>query len=148
MAFQGSFLFLVLISWGLGLASCSIAMGLGCLVPNVKDVSELAPLVYIPQLLFAGFFIRTSQIPIFLRWSQYLCGLKYAINLALLTEFRVDSDPCNTSPQARKNCENLLSINDVTAKDFSIYILLLIVLFLAFRIVGGIVLYYKAKRFY
>ena len=35
------------------------------------------------QMLFAGFFIRTSQIPVFLRWAQYVCVLKYSINLLL-----------------------------------------------------------------
>jgi hypothetical protein len=66
-----------------------ICLYIGCLVADVKDVSELAPLLFVPQLLFAGFFIRTSLIPIFLRWAQYLCAIKYAINLVLLTEFNV-----------------------------------------------------------
>eukprot|EP01040_Poterioochromonas_malhamensis_P008710 gene8710-9429_t len=148
MDLQGSFIYLVLISWGLGMSSCSIAMGLGCLVPNVKNVSELVPLAYIPQMLFAGFFIRTSQIPVFLRWAQYLCGIKYAVNLALLVEFRPSSSQCNVSTAARKNCENILRVNDVEAEDAYIYIILIFVLFIVFRILGAIVLYYKAKKFY
>lgn len=27
---------------------------IGCLVTDVKDVTELAPLLFVPQLLFAG----------------------------------------------------------------------------------------------
>lgn len=148
MDLQGNFIYLVLISWGLGMVSCSIAMGLGCLVPNVKNASELVPLAYTPQMMFAGFFIRTSQIPIFLRWAQYLCGLKYAVNLALLVEFNPSSSRCNVSADARKNCENLLSVNDVSSKDAYIYIILLFVLFFGYRIMGAIVLHYKARRFY
>jgi hypothetical protein len=30
------------------------AVMIGCLVADVKDVSELAPLLFVPQLLFAG----------------------------------------------------------------------------------------------
>ncbi len=86
MDLQGNFIYLVLISWGLGLSSCSIAMGLGCLVPDVKNVGELVPLAYTPQMMFAGFFIRISQIPVFLRWARYLCGIKYAISLAIIVE--------------------------------------------------------------
>lgn len=67
MDLNGSFIFFVLESWILGLASSSVALGLGAAVSNVKDVTELAPLLFVPQLLFAGFFIRTSQIPVFLR---------------------------------------------------------------------------------
>ena len=31
-----------------------LAVMIGCLVPDVKDVSELAPILLVPQLLFAG----------------------------------------------------------------------------------------------
>ena len=55
---------------------------------------ELSPLLFVPQLLFAGFFIKTDQIPVFLRWAQYLCSLKYAINLILCIEFDVGNDSC------------------------------------------------------
>ena len=35
--------------------------------------------VFVPQLLFAGFFIQAEQIPVWLRWAQYTCALKYGI---------------------------------------------------------------------
>jgi hypothetical protein len=59
ISLQGSFIYIVLAAWGLGSASCSVAVLLGCLVSDVKDVSEMAPLLFVPQLLFAGFFINT-----------------------------------------------------------------------------------------
>ena len=34
--------------------SSHIAVMIGCLVTDVKDVTELAPLLFVPQLLFAG----------------------------------------------------------------------------------------------
>lgn len=145
---QGNFIFLVLIAWGLGMVSNSVAMGLGCLIPDVKDVTELAPLAYVPQILFAGFFIRTSQIPVFLRWAQYLCGMKYAMDLSLMTEFKNDRHDCNHSPEALQNCQNILSQNNIDPKIFYVYIILLFVIFAGFRIAGAIVLHQKAKRFY
>ena len=45
--------------------------------PDVQTVIEL---LFIPQILFAGFFIRTTFIPVFLRWAQWLCSLKYTVN--------------------------------------------------------------------
>lgn len=145
---QGSFIFMVLACFGVGMVSNSVAMGIGCLVPDVKDVTELAPLLFVPQILFGGFFIRTSQIPIFLRWAQYLCGMKYAMNLVLMTEFQESTDRCQASPQAQENCRNILSANNVDPKIFYVYIILLFVLFFAFRVVGAIILNQKAKRFY
>ena len=76
MELNGSWYWLWLTSWALGMASGSMAVLLGCAVSDIKTVTELSPLLFVPQLLFAGFFIKTSQIPIFLRWAQYLCSLK------------------------------------------------------------------------
>ena len=145
---QGSFIFIVLACWGLSMASCSVALLLGASVPNVKDVTELAPLLFVPQMLFVGFFIRTSNIPIFLRWAQYLCSLKYAMNLILLTEFNPGNPSCNNSPEAATDCSTLLDNNDIEEGDFYVYILILFALFFCFRVAAAVLLYYKARRFY
>jgi len=144
--FQGSWIYLMLAAWGLGISSCSVAVMLGCLVADVKDVTELAPLMYVPQLLFAGFFIRTSQIPAFLRWAQYLCSMKYSINLLLLTEFDHRLRSC--SGDAAMLCKGAIDNNNVKRDQAWLYILLLAVLFVAFRLAGAIILVKKAKRFY
>lgn len=145
---QGNFILIVLASFGLGLASSSVAVMLGCLVSDVKSVTELAPLLFVPQMLFVGFFIKTSQIPIFLRWAQYLCSLKYAMNLIILTEFNSSNHSCSRSPEAAENCNNLIESNNISRYQFYIYIILLFVLFAAFRLVGAIILTQKAKKFY
>lgn len=146
--FQGSFILLVIASWALGMASASVAVLLGCLVADVKQVSELAPLLFVPQMLFVGFFVRTSQIPIFLRWAQYLCSLKYAMNLLILIEFNPSNDNCQSSPEAEDNCHNLIKTNDISEDQYYIYIILLFVLFAGFRLLAGFVLTEKAKKFY
>lgn len=147
MDMQGDYILLVLSTWGLGMVSNSVAMGLGCMVPDVKDVTELAPLMYVPQILFAGFFIRTDQIPIFLRWAQYLCSMKYAMNLVLMSEFRLDRDNCQ-GPAAAANCREIIESNNIDPEIFYVYIILLFALFIAFRVVGAMILIQKAKRFY
>ena len=146
MNMQGEWIHLVLASWGLGLSSSSIAVVLGCAVADVKQVTELAPLLFVPQLLFAGFFIRLSQIPIFLRWAQYLCSLKYAMNLILMTEFKATLPSCDG--RAEIFCKQVLDNNDVVVTNWWVYVLLLGTLFVGFRTLGAIVLTQKAKRFY
>lgn len=147
MDMQGDFILLVLASWGLGMVSNSVAMAMGCVVPDVKDVTELAPLIFVPQILFAGFFIRTGEIPIFLRWAQYLCSMKYSMNLVLLNEFRLDRPTCQGAA-AEANCREIIESNGIDGNVFYIYIILLFVLFVAFRLAGALVLVQKAKRFY
>jgi hypothetical protein len=112
----------------------------------VKDVTELAPLLFVPQMLFAGFYIRTSQIPIFLRWAQYLCALKYTMNLFLLVEFDTSLPSCQGG--AKPNCESVLEKNDIKRKDFWIYALILAALFVGFRALGAVILVKKSTRFY
>jgi hypothetical protein len=121
-------------------------MALGCAVTDVKDVTELAPLLFVPQLLFAGFFIQTSEIPVFLRWAQYLCGIKYALNIILSTEFHEDNDSC--AGDAASNCASILDNNEIDSDLMWFYILMLVILFAAFRLLAAIVLVMKSKRFY
>lgn len=146
MNLQGSFILLLLVSWGLGVASSSVAVILGSAVSDVKDVTELAPLLFVPQLLFAGFFIRLSQVPVFLRWAQYLCSLKYAMNLLLAIEFNLSSNSC--SGAAHANCKTVLENNQVDLNYLWLYAFLIAVLSVVFRLLGAKVLVEKARKFY
>lgn len=144
--FQGNFILMVIVSWGLGIAASSVGILIGCLVPDVKNAAELMPLLFVPQILFAGFFIRIELIPVFLRWAQYLCSLKYAMNILVLLEFDPTSDSCDGG--ARKNCENILSTNEINKDKFWVYIIILGGLFLGLRMLSAYVLSQKAKKFY
>lgn len=143
---QGNFIVFVLAAFGLGAASASIAVLLGCLVNEVKQVTEFATLLFVPQLLFSGFFIRTEQIPVWLRWAQWITSLKYALNIALINEFSLSSPSCQGA--ARDNCNSVLTTNSIDPGLWWVYMLCLIALFLVFRIIAGIVLVKKAKKFY
>lgn len=142
---QGNFIHLATIAWALGIASSSVAVVLGCSVPDVRAVAELAPAVFVPQMLFAGFFVRISQIPQWLRWAQYLCALKYALNLLSLAEF----DDCGANSDnpsvARANCKELLDSNDIDRSDTTGYWIFLAALFVGFRLLGSFVLVKKAE---
>jgi len=87
IGFQGNFGFLVLTVATLGLVAASTSLLIGSASSNVQVAIQLSPLIFVPQLLFAGFFISISDIPVWLRWAQYLCSLKYSINLVMLLEF-------------------------------------------------------------
>jgi len=145
---QGDFILMVLSGWGLGIAAASLAVCLGCAVADVKNVTELAPLLFVPQILFAGFFVQMKQIPVFLRWVQYLCSLKYSMNLLLLLEFDPTSKHCSESIDATMNCDNALDTNNVESNEAWIYALALLILFFGFRFVGAIILVGKSKKFY
>lgn len=142
--FQGSFIRLVSIGWGLGIATSSVALLLGCAVPDVKTAQEVFPIVFIPQFLFSGIFVRLSQVPSYLRWAQYLCSLKYAINLASLEEFR-DCGANSSNPLvANAACKMLLDDNGIKRENIPRDIFIMIALVIGFRILAAIVIKRKA----
>lgn len=136
----------MLAAFGLGCASASAGVLLGCIVPDVKSVSEFGPLLFVPQLLFSGFFIRTSLIPVFLRWAQYLCALKYALDIVLLTEFNTNLPSCQGD--AYNNCKGVLTNNNIEQGLWWLYMILLIALTVVFRSLATYVLVQKSKKFY
>ena len=67
-------------------------------------------------IIFSGFFIRIEQIPVWLRWAQYTCFLKFALNLVMIIEF---SDCSSTDKNAKsgltwkQECDALLKQSHV-----------------------------------
>ena len=144
VGFQGSFFVLWLAFFLLGIVSAGTAILIGSAVSNVKTAMEAAPAVFVPQMLFAGFYIKMSQIPVFLRWIQYLCGLKWAMNMALANEFGHG----NCLEMYQLACTSLLTANESDTDDYWFYILVLLGAFAAFRLVALAALVNKAKHFY
>eukprot|EP00550_Attheya_septentrionalis_P002132 CAMPEP_0198291248 /NCGR_PEP_ID=MMETSP1449-20131203/8839_1 /TAXON_ID=420275 /ORGANISM="Attheya septentrionalis, Strain CCMP2084" /LENGTH=615 /DNA_ID=CAMNT_0043989865 /DNA_START=103 /DNA_END=1947 /DNA_ORIENTATION=- len=104
ISFQMNFFYWFFLSYALAMASTAMAVMLGCAVEDPKLGQEMLPILFVPQMLFAGFFVATDLIPIWLRWAQYLCSLTYASRIALIAEF----DDCGPDgSQAQDNCDNL-----------------------------------------
>jgi len=96
---KGNFAYIVLINWLLSIASTSLALLVGCGVASVEKAMQFAPLVLLPQMLFSGLFIPVNSIPVSLRWLQYACPLKYAINIAASVEFWYVKEKIEKCPQ-------------------------------------------------
>jgi len=55
-----------------------IGMFLNLVVLDPSLVSRLQPLIMIPLMIFAGFFINSSSVPVWLIWIEYISPVKYA----------------------------------------------------------------------
>ena len=111
--------------------------------------SEFLPLLFVPQLLFAGFFVASELIPEWLRWAQYLCSLTYALRLALLAEFGPCADEEDLSSSGQPNhCRAILENSDAEEDQEWLYWLVLCCLFLAFRLSALLILRKNAKKFF
>lgn len=140
---QGSYILTVLTWFALALATNSTALLVGSIVTDVKQAAEVTPVIFVPQLLFSGFFVATQNIPVWLRWAQWLCSLKYTLNLLILIEFVGNS--CGTSAQAQANCDSILQRNDISMSEVGLYIGILVAIMVGFRILGAFLLSMKAN---
>ena len=144
ISFQAPFMYLWLIFYSLAMASTALAVALGCSVEDTKMAQELLPMLFVPQMLFAGFFVRPDLIPIWLRWAQWLCSLTYAVRLALETEFNRD---CG-SELGNRNCQGILNNVDVNSDSIWWYWVVLGGIFVVFRLCAVAILQQKASKFF
>ena len=143
IGFQSNFGVFLLVCYALAMASTAIAVLLGCSVEDPKLAQEMLPILFVPQMLFAGFFVAPSLIPVWLRWAQYLCSLTYAVRLVLVAEF---SD-CTPGAE-QESCEKLIDNIGANEDDVWWYWLVLAGLFVVFRLGAVTVLRSKATKFY
>jgi hypothetical protein len=82
------------------------------------------------------------QVPIWVSWAQYLCGLSYGIKLAFIIEFNSSLDSCQ-SGQAKINCENL--VNGDQQRMWWVWVLCMVGLCLVSRTVAAWILVQQTK---
>ena len=74
----GNFFYMIMTNWLLGLTSNSVGVALGSAVANPKTATELTPLIFVPQLLFSGFFISIDGT---LSYDLFMLPLIYSNSL-------------------------------------------------------------------
>eukprot|EP00980_Cylindrotheca_fusiformis_P022378 scaffold9262_cov107-Cylindrotheca_fusiformis.AAC.7 len=144
ISFQANFGMFYITIYMLAMASTALAVMLGSAVEDPKLGQELVPLLFIPQLLFAGFFVVPDLIPVWLRWARYLCSLFYAVRILIVQEF---GDGCG-SPDADKACDRLIESVGASENEVWWSWVILILLFVVFRLLALIILRRKALKFF
>lgn len=146
IGFQAHFFQFLAVLYALAMTSAAAAVFLGCAIEDLKVAQEMLPLVFVPQMLFSGFFVSTALIPVWLRWCQYICSLTYGVRLFLLAEFE-ECAAYNTSDAGPYACQFLLKRLHVKNDNEWWYWVSLVVLFVLFRLGAMWVLKRKASEF-
>jgi ABC-type multidrug transport system permease subunit len=144
IGFQTSFGLFFATVYSLAMASTALAVLLGCAVEDPKLGQEMLPILFVPQMLFAGFFVAPDLIPVWLRWARYLCTLTYSVRIMLVAEFDRD---CG-SVKGNINCEQLLDNVGAVPEDTWWNWLVLVALFCVFRLFAVFILRQKATKFF
>eukprot|EP00658_Telonema_sp_P-2_P061738 TRINITY_DN5040_c0_g1_i12.p1 TRINITY_DN5040_c0_g1~~TRINITY_DN5040_c0_g1_i12.p1 ORF type:complete len:610 (+),score=130.43 TRINITY_DN5040_c0_g1_i12:203-2032(+) len=72
IGFQGEFFFLSLACALLGITAASTSLLVGSVADNVTTAIQATPMLFVPQLLFSGFFISINKIPAFMRCGPFI----------------------------------------------------------------------------
>ena len=143
IAFQLNFGIFYVTLYALAMSSTALAVSFGCAVEDPKLAQEMFPILFVPQMLFSGFFIIPKLIPVWIRWAQYTMALTFGLRIAMLEEF---SD-CG-SPGAQANCNLLVASIEADEGDVWIYWIVLAALFVGFRLLALALLTKKATKFF
>jgi ABC-type multidrug transport system ATPase subunit len=143
IGFKSDFGMFYLILYALAMASTAVAVLLGCAIEDPKLGQEMLPLLFVPQLLFAGFFVAPSLMPSWLGWARFIFPLTYSVRLGLIEEF----EDCG-SEQGDMMCEELLKSIEAEPDEMWWYWTVLFGLFAFFRISALFVLRRKATKFF
>lgn len=77
-------------------ASSGYSLIISALFSDKQLAVTLTPVLIIPFMLFAGFFVSTSSIPIFLKEFEYLSIFKYGYQALMLNQFTDNTNfPCS-----------------------------------------------------
>ena len=144
------------------LVAGSMGIMLGCLFPNAEVAVSLAPVVIIPFMLFAGFYVSLSSIPVWLSWIQYISIFKWALQALIVNEFYNETFTCAPSEYIQvSTTEGIVQVCPVTNglqvltkydyittsfASFWIAIGVMLGLWVFFRVTALLLLIYQTKR--
>ncbi|KAJ9469406.1 ABC transporter G family member 7 [Diplonema papillatum] len=140
---NGNFFYLLMSTFALGFVTSSIALCIGAATTRAETAVNLMPAIYIPQILASGFFVATQSIPPGVRWTQWLCPLKYGLALCTISEFSSSYVPDDRVHVTSFTLEN----SDIDPDDWWIYVVVLVSMFVFFRATAAFILTKRARSF-
>lgn len=72
---------------------------IGAIVGDVNMAIEIAPMVFVPIMLFSGYTTNTENIMGFLKWIEYLSPVRYIFEYFVHNEFddkKIQGNPLDT----------------------------------------------------
>lgn len=102
--------------------SVGVALGLAIssFAPNVDAANAVGPVFIIIAILFGGFYIKVSSLPIVLNWIPFLSLFRWGYQALCINEFSGRTYECNTNPSlcllTGEEVLQTLSYNDHTIR--------------------------------
>jgi ABC-type multidrug transport system permease subunit len=137
IGFVGNFFIWVLIVFLGSVATSSVGWLICSLTYSPLTALQLVPVIILPQILFSGLLIDIRLIPPWLAWMEYLCYLKYCINVAVINE--------TDSLQPYQQIQDLASQNYISLDKTGTYVSIICIFIVGARLLAAIALHYNRK---
>ena len=137
IGFVGNFFIWVLIVFLGSVATSSVGWLICSVTYSPLTALQLVPVIVLPQILFSGLLIDIRLIPPWLAWMEYLCYLKYCINVAVINE--------TSSLQENQQIKDLASQNYISLDKSGTYVSIICIFIVGARLLAAIALHYNKK---
>lgn len=131
------------------MASEGLSYCVSAFANDPQQAGALAPVFIVTSMLFSGFLVEISSIPVWLRWLNYISFLKYGYAAAMQNEFEdreLHVVSC-TNSFCPTNGNEVLDFYGLTEFSFWENYIILLALVLGFRIFAYLVLLIKGPKF-
>ena len=146
VGFQGSISTSFGAVFALAMTSTSLAAAVSAAVgANSELALQFLVVLFMPQLLFVGYFVIPELIPAWVRWLEYLAPAMYSVRIMMVDEFYQN---CGTNGLANLQCSTLLSVIGAMPEEVWWYWIVLASQFIGLRILALVLLRVNAMRFY
>jgi len=81
------------------LSAISMGLCISAVVPNIEVANVIGPIVIVITLLFGGFYINISSLPIVANWVPYASFMKWTYEALCINEFKGENFSCDKGPQ-------------------------------------------------
>eukprot|EP01101_Sappina_pedata_P003338 TRINITY_DN1357_c0_g1_i3.p1 TRINITY_DN1357_c0_g1~~TRINITY_DN1357_c0_g1_i3.p1 ORF type:complete len:702 (-),score=226.60 TRINITY_DN1357_c0_g1_i3:37-2013(-) len=73
----------------------SLGLLISTAISNLNLSLIMAPLIFLPMMIFGGLFANLDTVPSFISWMQYLSIIKYAYEIVATNEFEGETFVCD-----------------------------------------------------
>jgi len=83
----GKYFIMVLVGIVQEFAGTALGIFMASLFEDIAVALAVTPMALMPLMIFSGFFVNSSTIPVFLNWIKWLSPMKYAFVALVKNEF-------------------------------------------------------------
>ena len=140
---NGNFWYLVCGGGALAVVSASLGLIVGAATSSAETAVNILPGIYVPQILFSGFFVASDSVPVWVRWLEYFAPMKFGVSLVTIAEF----DEAHVPDNRTADVSFMINRADINRDDWVTPALVMLGMFVGCRIIACILLAVRAKSF-